>query len=280
MLKSDPIQANHPQATDLQTSGAHRSWQYSHSSRYRWNVLDLLELFGRKALTAHLLIDIDMEWAEQTRKRFEEIGQRVTVTAFLIKSISIAQKDYPASRTFALPGSRKITYEDVVAGFTVERMVDGEPIVFFGEIEQSQEKSLLELADALEKYSKTEIMELPKLRQQVSFAQMPWLLRQAVLNAASWLPQLRHMCMRATFGLSNLGSLGMTACFGPSVCTSVFGVGAVADRVIVRAGELKVGTMMTLALSFDQRAMDAEQAALFLRAVKLLMEGGLAKYID
>ncbi|MEZ4545791.1 MAG: hypothetical protein R3C24_18085 [Cyanobacteriota/Melainabacteria group bacterium] len=39
--------------------------------------------------------------------------------------------------------------------------------------------------------------------------------------------------MRATFGLSSLGALGVKSAFGPSVCTSVFGVGKV-NRVVVQ----------------------------------------------
>lgn len=280
MLDFDQIQRQQQISSDLETCGPQRSWHYSHRSPYRRNVLDLLELFGKKALTSHIFVDIDMEWVDHIRSCFEKSGQRVTVTAMLIKAISIAQKSHPASRTFPLPGSRTVTYNDVVAGFTVERMVDGDPIVFFGEIEQSQEKTLLELALALESYAHGDIMSLPKLRQQMLFARMPGLLRKTILIVASWIPGLRQMCMRSTFGLSNLGSLGATACFGPSVCTSVFGVGAIMDRVMARDGAIHIGTAMTLALSFDQRAMDAGQAILFLRDVKRLMEGGLVDYID
>lgn len=280
MLNFDQTQQKQRISADLEASGTQRAWHYSQRSPYRRNVLDLLELFGRKALTSHIFVDIDMEWVDCIRSCFEKSGQRVTVTAILIKAISIAQKSHPAGRTFPLPGSRTVTYNDVVAGFTVERMVDGDPVVFFGEIEQSQEKTLPELALALERYANGEIMNLPKLRQQMLFARMPGLLRKAVLFVASWIPGVRQMCMRSTFGLSNLGSLGATACFGPSVCTSVFGVGAITNRVMTQEGAIRIGTAMTLALSFDQRAMDAGQAILFLRDVKRLMEGGLGEYVD
>jgi hypothetical protein len=241
--------------------------------------LDLLERFGKKALTSYLLIDVDMQWFDQTQRGFDEIGQRVTVTAFLLKCISIAQKNHPASRTFTLLGARRVTYEDITAGFTVERIVDGEPIVFFGEIEHSAEVSLVDLASALKNYSDADLMSVPKLRQQLTFARMPWLVRQVIFTAAELFPRLRLMCMASTFGLSNLGSIGITACFGPSVCTSVFGVGGVADRVVAIDGEVAIRRMMTLSLSFDLRAMSPGQAAAFLQEVRHLAEGGLAAYI-
>ncbi len=282
MLDFEQIQRQQQQqiSSDRETRDSNKSWHYSHRSPYRRNVLDLLELFGKKALTSHIVADVNMKWVNHILRCYESSGQRVTVTAILIKAISVAQKSHPAGRTFPLPGSRTVTYNDVVAGFTVERMVDGEAIVFFGEIEQSQEKSLPELALALESYARGDIMSLPKLRQQMLFSRMPGLLRRAVLIVASWIPCLRQMCMKSTFGLSNLGALGASACFGPSVCTSVFGVGAITDRVMARDGAIHIEPAMTLALSFDQRVMDAGQAALFLRDVKGLMEGVLGDYID
>lgn len=78
--------------------------------------------------------------------------------------------------------------------------------------------------------------------------------------------------MAATFGLSSLGALGADVAFGPSVCTAVFGVGAVADRAVVREGKIVIRPMLTLVLSYDQRVMDGGVAARFLGEVKGLLE--------
>ncbi|MGH9552336.1 MAG: 2-oxo acid dehydrogenase subunit E2, partial [Terriglobales bacterium] len=191
-----------------------------------------------------------------------------------------AQRSHPASRTFPVPGGRMVTYENITAGFTVERFVEGEPIVFFGEIEHSDEMSLADLAAALQQYSDAELTDVRKLREQFIFAQMPSIVRHAILTGAQWFPQLRLKCMAATFGLSNLGSVGTTACFGPSVCSAVFGVGRVAERPVVIDGEIEVRPVLTLGLSFDHKAMDARQAAAFLQEVRRLMEGGLKERLQ
>jgi pyruvate dehydrogenase E2 component (dihydrolipoamide acetyltransferase) len=78
--------------------------------------------------------------------------------------------------------------------------------------------------------------------------------------------------MPATFGFSSLGALGIDVVFGPSVCTSVFGVGQVSERAVVQDTQVVIRPMLTLMLSFDERAMDAGVAARFLREVKLLLE--------
>ena len=262
-------------ATNLQRGKALKAWQGARGSRYRWNVLDLLNRFGKKAVTCYLFSDIDLAQVEKLRKHFADEGHSVTVTAFLIKAIGLAQRRHPASRTMCLPGSRLVTYNNIVAGFTVEKEVEGQPIVFFGEIEGPDKKSLLEIAGALKDYADSDIVNLPKLREQMMFAQMPWLVRQLLLSLATWFPSFRLKFMGATFGLSSLGALGVGAVAGPSVCTSVFGVGAVSERAVVRNGEIVARPMLTLSLNFDHRVMDVWQAARFLKEIREYLEGDL-----
>lgn len=255
-------------------------WEEKNVSRYRRNVLDLLTVFGKSAATCHLFIDIDMTWAESQRKRLEELGHRVTVTAILLKAIAIAQLHHPASRTFCLPGSRTVTYNDIVAGFTVERLIENEPIVFFGEIEKPHQKSIIEISNELNAYSHAELFSVNKLRQQVMFANLPSIIRKILFFLALNLPPIRLLCMSATFGLSSLGALKVSKVAGPGVCTSVFGIGAVEQRVVVRDQQIVVRPMMSMSLNFDQRAMDGALAASFLDDVKNLLEGKSGNFLE
>jgi len=254
--------------------------RYGWINRDRWNVLDLLNLYGMKAITTQVFYDINMQWVEDSREALnkqhqkEGKGTRVTITAFLLKAIALAQIKHPASRTLLLPGLRMVTFEDVVAGFTVEREVNGAAVVFFGEIENPCQKSVATIAEELKDYVDEEIDSVEKLKEQRLFTKFPWVLRQLVFHVGSWFPGFRLMCMRATFGLSSLGAPGVRSVWGPSVCTSVFGVGAVEERVVVEEGKIVARPMMTLSLSFDQRVMDGGQAAEFVIEVKRLLEGG------
>ncbi|MBI1269480.1 hypothetical protein GC174_03515 [bacterium] len=253
--------------------------KYGFVDRDRWNVLDLLTIFGARAVTTHVFYDIDMGWEEDKRKALEKERVHITVTAFLLKAIAIAQLNHPASRTILLPGLRIVVLEDVTAGFTVEREVHGKPVVFFGEIERAHEKPLTEIASELKDYVEKDIDQMPKLKEQLLFTRFPWLARQLIFHIGSWIPRCRLICMRATFGLSSLGALGVKSAFGPSVCTSVFGVGKVEDRVVVKDGKVVSRPMLSLALSFDQRVMDGGQAAEFVLEVKRLLEGELEKHL-
>lgn len=239
---------------------------------YRINVLDLLKTFGKPAATSHIMCDIDMSNVEAARHKSSAEGHKVSITAYLLKAIALAQINYPESRTQALPWGRQVTFGDITAGFTVERLMPGGPTVFFGEIDRPHEKSVAALADELHDYAGADIMKLPKLKLQKLYAELPGVLRAATLTLAVMFPALRLKCMSATFGLSSLGALGIDVVFGPSVCTSVFGVGEVADQAVVRENQVVVRPMLTLMLSFDQRSMDAGVAARFLHEIKMMLE--------
>ena len=77
-----------------------------------------------------------------------------------------------------------------------------------------------------------------------------------------------------TFTISNLGMLGVRR-FNAVINhpqAAILAVGAVAERPVVAAGELRVGTMMELALSCDHRIVYGADAARFLQRLRELLE--------
>ncbi|CAN5638749.1 hypothetical protein BH10CYA1_BH10CYA1_13430 [soil metagenome] len=268
MLKSKPIQYEMGQTPPVDS----RAFSVRKACRYRWNVLALLSILGGPARTSHIFINVDMSRVQLLRRQLLESNIRVTVTAFLLKAISICQERFPASRTACLPGGRLVTFNNIVAGFTVEREIDGEPAVFFGEIEAPQKKPISEIAAILKDFADGDINKVAKLKQQKLFAEMPWLIRQSVMYLGALFPFVRLKCMAATFGLSSLGALGVVVACGPSVSTSVFGIGAVVDCPVVIDQKVVIKPIVNISLNYDQRVMDARVAARFLQAVKTLLE--------
>jgi pyruvate dehydrogenase E2 component (dihydrolipoamide acetyltransferase) len=77
-----------------------------------------------------------------------------------------------------------------------------------------------------------------------------------------------------TFTISNLGMLGVRR-FNAVINhpqAAILAVGAVAERPVVSAGELRVGTTMELALSCDHRVVYGADAARFLEQLRELLE--------
>ena len=77
-----------------------------------------------------------------------------------------------------------------------------------------------------------------------------------------------------TCTISNLGMYGVSSLYAilnpPQSC--ILGVGAIMERPVVRDGEITAGSMMTVTLSADHRAIDGATGAELLRALKTLLE--------
>lgn len=247
--------------------------------RPRWNVLDLINIVNKGSVPTFLFCDIDMTWAEDLRLQMKEMGYKTTVTAIVLKAIAIAQRSHPESRTARLPWGKLVTFRDIVAGFTIERYIGTQPAVFFGAIENADIKSVLEIARELKAYGEAELSEVPQLDVQNRFNNMPWLFRRFLLFLGKRYPWVRLKYQGATFGVSTLGKYGIKMLIPPCVQTSIFGVGEVEERAVVRNGRIEIRKMMTISLNFDHRVIDGAPAARFLQDVRTLMEGGLEDYL-
>ncbi len=248
--------------------------------RSRFNVIDLLKIVGRDAARGYLFSDVDMSWAQELRAKLAEKGENITVTAILLKAIARAQRLYPQSLQGYLPFNMRVNYHEIVAGFTVEKVVDSDPAVFFGCIEGPERKTLVQIASELRDYGVGKISEVPTLKMQDTFSKVPVLLRKIFFLLANFFPQLRLSFNSATFGLSTLGKYGVVTAFGPAICACTFGIGTIEDRPVVRRGEIIVKPVLTIALSYDQRLIDTIPAAMFMRDIKELLEGKLEDYLE
>lgn len=246
--------------------------------RHRWNVVDLVTVIGKRALPAYLFFDIDMRAVECLKGRFLQNGRKLTVTAMLLKAIALAQRDYPSTRSAILPWGQVVTFEDVTAGVTVERIVDGKSSVFFGTISHPDRKSLSEIMEELESFAEDNVASHPELRMQRRFSRMNWLVRRGIVWLGILSPTIRLHFLGATFGISSLGKYGVTSVAGPCVCSTTFGVGAIEDRVVSINSKPAIGKVMSVSVGYDQRVVDGGVAARFGREVVRLMEGGMTDF--
>lgn len=260
-----------------------RAKQYGFSlswlSRYRWNVLDMINIVGYGSVPTYLFYDVDMSWAETLRQKLLALGHRTTVTAILLKSIAIAQRAHPLSRTTVLPFGRTALLHQITAGFTVERFIDSKPSVFFGAIEQADCKGLTEISNELRSFGEDDIPAVPHLDIQHRFNKMPWLFRRFVIWLGMRYPTVRLRYLGATFGVSSLGKFGCKALIPPCVSTSTFGVGTVEARPVAVNGKIEIRPIMSLVLNFDHRVIDGAPAARFMQDVVRLMQGDLEEHL-
>jgi hypothetical protein len=247
--------------------------------RRRWNILDLVKIFAAGSVPTYLFAEINMEFTEKLCANYlSKKGAKLTPTAILLKAIGIAQRDHPESRSALTLFGQTITIEKIAAGFTVEKVVNGEAAVYLGVIEDPDTKPLEEIAAELRIYGQEEIADVPQLALEERFNYMPWLLRRIIIFISLAIPELRLHHMPASFGLTSIGKYGIHALIPPSVCASTFGVGTIEPKPVVINNEIKICPIMTLTLNFDHRMIDGAPAARFLSDIKNLMEGELANH--
>ena len=257
-----------------------KGYSLSWFPRRRWNILDLIQIIERGSVPTYLFAEINMDFAQKLcANHLSSGGVKITPTVLLLKAIGIAQRECPGSRSALLPWGQTLVFERIVAGFTVEKVVDGQPAVYLGVVEDPDTKSLEEIALELRAYGQEEIADVPQLALEERFNFMPWLLRRIVIFISLVIPELRLHYMPASFGLTSIGKYGIHALIPPSVSASTFGVGTIEQKPVVVDNEIKICPMMTLTLNFDHRLIDGAPAARFLSEIKDLMEGKLVDFI-
>ncbi len=241
--------------------------------------MDMITLISTKTIPTHILTDFDMEEAEVLRTKLSTGGNKVTITAIILKAIAIAQLSHPQTRAFRLPLGTIIQRKEPIAGFTVERMIGQQPAVFFGTIKDAHKMPLTQIAQELQRYGTAEIMSVPQLAKEHVLSKVPWILRRIYIAIALHIPFLRQIVNPATFGLTSLGKFGLNTLLAPNVSTCIFGVGTVEPRVKVIENEIKARRMMSVVFSSDTLVVDMGQAAQFLAAIQRLIESGLAGHL-
>lgn len=249
-------------------------------NRARWNVLDILEWISRRSVSAHLFFDVDIEEADKLAASLSHSGEKVTITTILLKAIAIAQLDHPASRSYMLPWGKVVVRPVPVAGFTVERVVEGQPAVFFASITDAHTKSLKEIAGEVAAYGHNDVNSVTQLAKETFLSKVPWILRQLYILVGRNVPALREVINPATFGLTSLGKFGLGAPVAPNVTPTILGIGGMLVKPVARDGEVVIKKMMSICLSADIRVLSMYQGARFFNRVKYLLESGLKDYLD
>jgi pyruvate/2-oxoglutarate dehydrogenase complex dihydrolipoamide acyltransferase (E2) component len=190
-------------------------------------------------------VDVDMSRCQTVLTRLQAgavPGTRITVTALVLRAAALALREHPRLNALMREGGIERMH-DVNLGFAVT-LGDGLAVPV---IRQADLKPVAALA--------AEINEL------------------AAGARAGTLPPRAYQS--GTFTLSNLGATGIdwfTPILNPPQ-VGILGLSRVAERAVVRDGQVVVAPMTTLTLVFDHRAVDGHPAALFLRCLRKRLEG-------
>ncbi|HEX8821251.1 MAG TPA: pyruvate dehydrogenase complex dihydrolipoamide acetyltransferase [Archangium sp.] len=189
----------------------------------------------------YLSVDVEMDGALKIREEAKALESKVSVNDIIVKASAMALRRYPKMNV-SLSGDNILHFETVDIGIAVA-IEDGliTPI-----IRDADKKGLSAIS-----------AEARDLAERA---------RKRGLKPAEY--------TGGSLTVSNLGMYGIDAfiaVINPPQA-AILAVGSVADKVVVRDGQMVVRKMMTVTLSGDHRVIDGAIGAEYLRELKALLE--------
>jgi pyruvate dehydrogenase E2 component (dihydrolipoamide acetyltransferase) len=194
----------------------------------------------------YLTVAVDAQELQKTRQQLlplieSKTGVRLTLTDLIIKIVARALEKNPAINCAYADGSVKL-----IKRIDIGLVTSVEGGLMVPVLRDASTKSLAEIAQA-----RTELVQ--KARERT-------LTRKEMTGS--------------TFTISNMGMYDIdqfSAIIQPPEA-AILAVGRIAEKVVVRNGEMVIRPMMTLTLSIDHRVLDGALGAQFLQTVKNYIE--------
>jgi pyruvate dehydrogenase E2 component (dihydrolipoamide acetyltransferase) len=194
--------------------------------------------------------EVDVTDLESFRKEqgaiFEKQGAKLTLTAFVVKAVAGALRQFPQFNASYDEAAGEMVYKDYVH---VGVAVDSPKGLMVPVLRDADRKGLMTITK-----------ELREIAEKA---------REFKLDIA----QMRG----GTFTITNVGALGGTMATPiinyPEV--GILGMGKLEWKAVVRDGQIVARQMLPLFLSFDHRVIDGADGARFIRAVMTFLENPL-----
>ncbi|MGD7009564.1 dihydrolipoamide acetyltransferase family protein [Metabacillus sp. 84] len=187
--------------------------------------------------------EVDMTELLLFRKELKEAGRPLSAAAFFIKAAAIALKDFPVFNAKLDEENEVIVVEPE---YNIGLAADSPEGLIVPVIKQVESKSIIQV--------NREMKELNEKARE---------------NRLS-----RHELTGGTFTISNvgpLGSMGATPVINHPE-TGLMALHATKEKPVVRNGEIVIGWMMNVSMSFDHRVADGATAVAFTNRFKELIE--------
>ena len=175
------------------------------------------------------------------KKLIESLEQKISINDILLKVTAIVLRQYPAMNV-SIDGDHLVYHPNVNLGMAVA-LEEG---LIVPVIRNADRLSLIQISEAA-----TELAQKAR-----SGKLMP------------------DDYTGGTFTVSNMGSYGITS-FTPIINqpeSGILGVCAIEDQLTLNGTEVEVRKMMALCLTYDHRAVDGAQSAIFQNKIKAILE--------
>ncbi|WP_062428862.1 2-oxo acid dehydrogenase subunit E2 [Herbidospora daliensis] len=195
------------------------------------------------------------------------------VTAYVLHAAGRVLAKHPEANA-AIQGRfrpKVARYPFVSGKVTLDRTLNGRRVVLGTVVPNLHEAALSDVHAHLARVRQGDPEKLKDFEGVRRLHRAPWALgRRRFRRAARSLDLRPHLT--GTFAVTSLGHRAVDSFHSVGGTTTTFGVGRIADRVVVRDGVPAVAPVMRLSLAFDHRVIDGAEAADVLTEVKEALE--------
>jgi pyruvate/2-oxoglutarate dehydrogenase complex dihydrolipoamide acyltransferase (E2) component len=162
--------------------------------------------------------------------------------------------------------------KSVDISIAMEKKCKGEKVVLIPVIREINNKSIDDVSAEIKHLSKLSFDEMPNIKLTKLFNIDPDFLKYLKLKFISQSAYLYNFFF-GSIGFTNLGKYGITYFYPHWVNTTVFAIGTIEEKPVVRDGRITIAPMLHVNLTFNHRVLDGTTASEILAEVKSTIGG-------
>lgn len=224
--------------------------------------------------TIHSFTEVDISEARSLMKEhFEETGEKLSLTAYIVSCLSQVLKQHPELNSFR-KGNRLIQLVDVTISVLVERDFEGEKVPEPIGIKEAQLKTYRQIHEEIRSVKKRSGEKLGSLSRMGWIRFIPGFLLKSFIRIAD-----KNLKLAVKYGKVAVTSVGMFSrdpiWFIPhGSATVLITVGSISNKVVEIDGKFETREHLCLTASFDHDIVDGAPAARFMNDFLEMIRSG------
>ncbi|HEU5356842.1 MAG TPA: 2-oxo acid dehydrogenase subunit E2 [Actinocrinis sp.] len=217
--------------------------------------------------------EVDMSRVLEHRDARRESGQRYSPIVYLVYCAARVLAAHPEANSAILGrrSPRVARFDGVDAKVTLDKRMGGHRVVLAAVLAGVDTAQLSSIQQHLEQVRDCDPDSAPQFAPTRLLQRVPWPLR-GLLYRRAVRPLRGRAGVFGTFAVTSLGHRAVDGFHSVGGTTVTLGMGRIAERPVVRAGELAIAPTMRLSLAFDHRVIDGAEAADVLTGIKDALE--------
>ncbi|MFE9388375.1 2-oxo acid dehydrogenase subunit E2 [Streptomyces sp. NPDC006784] len=217
--------------------------------------------------------EVDMTAVRQHRQKAGEQAGSPSTVAYVLYAAARVLAAHPEANAAFRGGIRPRVghFGTVAAKLTLDKRMGGRRVVLSAVLPDVHLRSLRDVARSTARFRDGDPESMPEFAGVRALQRLPGPLGRLVHRAGTR-PLRRRLATTGTFTVTSLGHRPLTWFHSVGGTTVTLGLGAVADRPVVRGDAVITAPVLPLSLTFDHRVIDGAEAADVLGDIKHALE--------